>query len=153
MTLHWQTLSFHSLSNLQLYSMLRLRSEVFVVEQNCIYQDLDNYDQDAHHVIATNPEHEVVCCARIIAPGIKYKGASIGRIVTSPSLRATGQGKNLLAQAVSACESLHGACDISISAQQHLERFYNDFGFVTQSDPYLEDDIPHVCMTRAVIND
>ena len=149
MTLTWHTKPFDALSNSELYSMLRLRSKVFVVEQDCVYLDLDNIDQKAHHVIAINAEREVVCCARIVAPGVKYDGASIGRIVTSPSLRGSGQGKELVRAAIDACSALFSGKAITISAQQHLERFYEAFGFETTSTPYQEDGIPHIQMTRA----
>lgn len=147
-TLTWHTKSFGSLSNSELYSMLRLRSEVFVVEQDCVYLDLDNYDQKAHHLIALDAESEVLCCARIVAPGIKYAGASIGRIVTSPSLRGSGKGKALVREAINACCTLYPDAEITISAQQHLEAFYAAFEFKTASPPYLEDGIPHIQMTR-----
>ncbi len=149
MTLTWHTKSFDTLSNSELYSMLRLRSEVFVVEQDCVYLDLDNYDQNAHHLIALNAENKVLCCARIVAPGVKYAGASIGRIVTSPSLRGTGRGKALVREAIDACCILYPEAAITISAQQHLEAFYAAFDFETTSPPYLEDGIPHIQMTRA----
>jgi len=149
MTLTWHTKSFDTLNNSELYSMLRLRSEVFVVEQDCVYLDLDNYDQNAHHLIALNSENEVLCCARIVAPGVKYAGASIGRIVTSPTLRGTGRGKALVREAIDACCTLYPEAAITISAQQHLEAFYAAFDFETTSSPYLEDGIPHIQMTRA----
>ena len=149
MTLNWHTKTFDTLSNAELYSMLRLRSEVFVFEQDCVYLDLDNYDQGAHHVIAANEEQEVVCCARILAPGVKYDGASIGRIVTSPSLRGSGQGKALVKFAINSCITLFPDREITISAQKHLDAFYSAFGFATTSSPYQEDGIPHVQMTRA----
>ena len=148
-TLTWHTKTFDTLSNSELYSMLRLRSEVFVVEQDCVYLDLDNYYQNAHHLIALDAENEVLCCARIVAPGVKYAGASIGRIVTSPSLRGTGRGKALVREAIDACCKLYPKAAITISAQQHLEAFYAAFDFETTSSPYLEDDIPHIQMTRA----
>ena len=148
MTLNWQALSFDELSNRQLYAMLRLRSEVFVLEQDCVYQDLDDFDQDAVHVLGLDDAGAVACCARLLAPGLKYSGASIGRVVTSPTLRGTGQGRALLAKAVQVCEERYPNTEITLSAQQHLERFYAGFGFTTRSEPYLEDGIPHLKMTR-----
>lgn len=147
--LRWRTLSFDALTTVQLYSLLRLRSEVFVVEQNCVYQDLDDYDQAASHTMAEDAATgQVLCVARILAPGLKYPEASIGRVVTSPLLRRTGQGRELVAQAVEACTLRYPRYGITISAQQHLEDFYAAFDFVTMSEPYLEDNIPHIRMTR-----
>ena len=154
MPLIWTLYTLDTMSPVQLYAMLRLRSEVFVVEQNCVYQDADGYDLKAHHLIGTipNPEPteaaEIAACARIIAPGVKYPEASLGRIVTSANVRGTGEGRHLLREAIAACETLHPNAGITLSAQQHLEAFYAEFGFATRSAPYLEDDIPHVEMSR-----
>lgn len=149
-TLIWRTLAFDALSNSQLYALLQLRSDVFVVEQDCVYQDLDGHDNHAHHVIAQaeGAPDSILACARLIAPGIKYPEASIGRIVTARTLRGTGQGRVLVAKAIEACVQLFPGNDITISAQQHLEKFYAEFEFETRSAPYLEDDIPHIEMTR-----
>jgi ElaA protein len=129
--------------------MLRLRCEVFVVEQAYGYQDLDNYDQDSHHVIGLEDKEstEVLCCARIVAPGIKYVGASIGRIVTDASIRGSERGKELVLVAIDAYKTLYPRHPITISAQQHLENFYSGLGFETLSTPYQVDGIPHIEMS------
>ena len=128
--------------------MLRQRCEVFVVEQDCGYQDLDNYDQDSHHGIGLEDKEsiEVLCCARIVAPGIKYVGASIGRIVTDASTRGSERGKELVQVAIDAYKTLSPRHTVTILAQQHLEQFYSGLGFETLSTPYQEDGIPHIEM-------
>lgn len=129
--------------------MLRQRCEVYVVEQDCGYQDLDNYDQDSHHGIGLEDKEsiEVLCCARIVAPGIKYVGASIGRIVTDASTRGSERGKELVQVAIDAYKTLSPRHTVTILAQQHLEQFYSGLGFETLSTPYQEDGIPHIEMT------
>ena len=129
--------------------MLRQRCEVFVVEQDCGYQDLDNYDQDSHPGIGLEDKEsiEVLCCARIVAPGIKYVGASIGRIVTDASTRGSERGKELVQVAIDAYKTLSPRHTATILAQQHLEQFYSGLGFETLSTPYQEDGIPHIEMT------
>jgi ElaA protein len=129
--------------------MLRQRCEVFVVEQDCGYQDLDNYDQDSHHGIGLEDKEsiEVLCCPRIVAPGIKYVGASIGRIVTDASTRGSERGKELVQVAIDAYKTLSPRHTVTILAQQHLEQFYSGLGFETLSTPYQEDGIPHIEMT------
>jgi ElaA protein len=129
--------------------MLRQRCEVFVVEQDCGYQDLDNYDQDSHHGIGLEDKEsiEVLCCPRIVAPGIKYVGASIGRIVTDASTRGSERGKELVQVAIDAYKTLSPRHTATILAQQHLEQFYSGLGFETLSTPYQEDGIPHIEMT------
>ena len=156
MPLTWTLYTLDTMSPTLLYAMLRLRSEVFVVEQNCVYQDADGYDLKAHHLVGTAETRagigtetaHVAACARIIAPRVKYPEASLGRIVTSAGVRGTGEGRQLLREAIVACEALYPTAGITLSAQQHLERFYAGFGFVTRSAPYLEDDIPHVEMSK-----
>lgn len=129
--------------------MLRQRCEVYVVEQDCGYQDLDNYDQDSHHGIGLEDKEsiEVLCCPRIVAPGIKYVGASIGRIVTDASTRGSERGKELVQVAIDAYKTLSPRHTVTILAQQHLEQFYSGLGFETLSTPYQEDGIPHIEMT------
>ena len=151
MPLNWTLSTLDSLRPTQLYELLSLRNAVFVVEQNCVYQDVDGYDLAAHHLLGTQGDSgntKILACARIIAPGIKYPEASIGRIVTSAEVRGHGEGKRLLHEAIAACETLYPGAGIALSAQQHLEEFYAGFGFITRSEPYLEDDIPHLEMAR-----
>lgn len=144
----WTCLPFPQLTAAHLYTILRLRSEVFVVEQNCIYQDMDGFDQLALHLCGMNGDR-LACYARLLAPGVKYPGASVGRVVTSPDSRATGLGRELMQQAVKQCQQHWPAAAITISAQHHLEKFYHSLGFATVSEPYMEDGIPHIEMTRS----
>lgn len=148
----WHEKKFSDLNAESLYQFLRLRSEVFVVEQDCIYQDIDNNDSAATHVYATvkrKPSVQVIAYARILQPKKKYPNASIGRIVTSPNFRGLGLGKVLVERSVKLCEKLYPNYGITISAQKHLEGFYTGFDFFSDSEIYLEDDIPHIRMTRS----
>ena len=145
--LSWQCKAFPELSNDELYTILRLRAEVFIVEQECIYQDIDDNDQAAMHVMGNQAE-KLVCYARLLPPGVKYQTASIGRVVTSPAVRRGGHGKDLMARSIAYCDEMWPGKGLTISAQQYLETFYQSMGFVTASAPYLEDGIAHVKMTR-----
>ena len=147
--LKWQCLAFHSLTPTQLYSILQLRSEVFVVEQACIYQDLDGLDQDAMHLLGYL-DKQLVSYARLVPPGIKYDEPAIGRIASDPSVRRRGYGRAVVSRALEICQDIWPAEGIRISAQQRLENFYKEFGFRTVSAPYLEDGLPHVEMIRPV---
>jgi ElaA protein len=147
MQIQWALKKFGELNAFELYKILRLRSEVFVVEQNCPYLDADNNDQDAYHLSAYNND-QLVAYTRIIAPGNMYKEASIGRVVTSPVVRRSGIGKILMKKSIEAVEDLHGTVPIKIGAQLYLERFYTSFGFNQVSDVYLEDGIEHIYMLR-----
>ncbi len=136
---------FDELSASDLYAILQLRAEVFVVEQNCVYQDLDGADHDALHVIGMLGQ-TLACYARLVPPGVKYETPAIGRVVTKQSARKEGLGKLLMQRSIDYCHQQWPAWDITISAQQHLERFYSALGFSVISEPYLEDDIPHIEM-------
>lgn len=146
--LRWLCSKFESLSTNELYSLLKLRAEVFIVEQDCNYQDLDGKDQVAFHLLGTQGS-DLCCYARLIPPGISYDEASIGRIVTSSKFRGTGIGKLLVAECIRQCKILWPDSAITISAQHYLERFYHDYGFTTESEPYQEDGIPHIRMQLA----
>jgi len=137
--------SFDELTTLELYALLQLRSEVFVVEQNCAYQDVDGYDQSAMHLLMYLDD-ELCAYSRLIPPGIKYKSASLGRVVTQRSARGGGHGKALMESAKAHCERLWPQMGLTISAQAYLEKFYQSLGFKTESEPYMEDDIPHIQM-------
>jgi ElaA protein len=148
----WHEKLFKDLTTESLYQFLRLRAEVFIIEQDCIYQDIDNNDAGATHIYATTtpePNAPVIAYARILQPNQKYPNASIGRIVTSSSFRGLGLGKLLVEQSVSLCKKLYPNYGITISAQKHLEEFYRNFDFQSDSEVYLEDDIPHIRMTRS----
>ncbi|MDD9891242.1 MAG: GNAT family N-acetyltransferase [Gammaproteobacteria bacterium] len=144
--------SFSELSNAELYSFLRLRAEIFIVEQQCIYQDLDDFDQEAVHVCAY-ADRKLVAYTRLIAPGIKYPGASIGRVITKSCSRNRGIGSEIVACALRTSKALWPYSPITISAQEYLQNFYARFGFEKQSDAYMEDGIPHIEMTVAAFQD
>ncbi len=147
-SLSWLCSSFESLTTSELYEILRLRAEVFVVEQDCPYQDLDNKDQLGFHLLGREGS-SLSCYARLLPPGVNYPEASIGRVVTSTSVRGSGLGRLLLRESIRQCQILWPGKDITISAQHHLEKFYQEFAFTTESEPYSEDGIPHIRMHRS----
>jgi ElaA protein len=136
---------FKDLAPHELYAFMRLRSEVFVVEQNCIYLDADNIDPYCYHLMLRD-QTEIVSYARLIPPGVSYTEMSIGRIVSNPAYRGTGAGKQLLTVAIEECYRLFGAGPIKIGAQLYLKKFYNAFGFIQTSEVYDEDGIDHIKM-------
>lgn len=137
--------SFDELTTVELYALLQLRSEVFVVEQDCVYQDVDGYDQTAMHLLMYLGD-ELCAYSRLIPPGIKYESASLGRVVTRGSARGGGHGKALMESALEHCKQLWPKASLTISAQAYLEKFYQSLDFKTESEPYMEDDIPHIQM-------
>lgn len=138
---------FKALSVSELYSVLQLRSEVFIVEQNCVYQDIDGKDSKALHLIGEY-EGRTVAYARLFQPGDYFENASIGRVVISPDYREKRWGHALMREAILGIETHFGATKITISAQEYLQKFYESHGFVKTSAMYLEDDIPHIEMKR-----
>ncbi len=145
--MHWLSLTFNELSNTQLYQLLKLRVDVFVVEQNCPYPDLDDKDHQAgvYHLLGYQDD-QLVACARLLAPDISYPQVSIGRIATAPPFRKHGLGKQLLTTAIQQCEQYWPQKDIQIGAQVYLLNFYQSFGFKRHSQNYLEDGIEHLDM-------
>jgi ElaA protein len=140
------TKSFQQLSNEELYQMLQLRAQVFVVEQNCAYLDMDDKDYKSYHVLGYY-KNALVACTRLVPVGISYElEPSIGRVVTHSSFRKLGFGKLLMKYSISEASKLFHANEIVIGAQKYLERFYNDLGFVAEGEGYLEDNIPHIKM-------
>ena len=149
MTLTTVCKEFDALTLQELYALLRLRSEVFVVEQNCVFQDMDNKDQQCHHVLLYN-EANLVAYARLVPPGVSYPShMSIGRIITSMQVRGTGVGRQLLDFSIAACYRLFGNGPIKIGAQLYARKFYESFGFVQTGEVYDEDGIDHIEMTKA----
>ena len=151
LTLHWQWAHFEDLQVGDLYQMLAARNEVFVMEQNCPFQDADGFDQQAWHLLGwhsveSGTRRELAAYCRVIAPGIKYPEPSIGRVLTTGKHRRTGMGRVLMAEAIQRCRDLFPGQPIRIGAQQRLEKFYREFGFQTTSETYIEDGIPHVEM-------
>ncbi|HEX4875466.1 MAG TPA: GNAT family N-acetyltransferase [Chitinophagaceae bacterium] len=145
--MNWKVKKFEELTPHEVYAILQLRSEVFVVEQNCVYQDTDNKDQYAWHLMGWQDER-LMAYTRLIPAGISYTEPSIGRVVTSPSIRGTGAGRELMNRSIELCYSLFGRLPIRIGAQLYLKEFYSSLGFVATGDIYLEDGIEHVEMVK-----
>ena len=141
------TKPFAELTPVELYRILRLRNEIFVVEQNCVFQDADNKDQACHHLMLYHLD-ELVAYARLVPPGVAYPEMSIGRIVTSTGVRGTGAGKRLMQHAVAQVSYLFGSGPIRIGAQLYATGFYERFGFVPTGSVYDEDGIDHVQMIK-----
>lgn len=139
--------TFTELSLDELYQILRLRSEVFVVEQDCVYQDLDNKDQKALHVLGTK-EGQIVAYTRIFKPGDYFDNASIGRVVVAKDQRKFGYGKLIMQASLDAIEKRFPNTSIEISAQSYLIKFYSELGFERFGEEYLEDGIPHMRMCK-----
>ncbi len=138
---------FNGLSLRELYGILQLRAEVFVVEQNCVYQDIDGKDEKALHLLGEY-EGKIVAYARLFAPGYYFDNASVGRIVISLQYRDRKWGHDLMDTAIKGINQEYGTDLIAISAQLYLKRFYESHGFVQEGDEYLEDGIPHIKMNR-----
>ena len=141
----WYYKAFNELTPHELYAFLQLRSEVFVVEQNCIFPDMDGKDPHSHHIMGWE-DHKLIAYARILPPGISYGESSIGRIVTSPTARGKGIGRELLRRSIETLYTLHGKAVIRIGAQHYLKGFYESFGFRQTGSIYLEDNIEHIEM-------
>ncbi len=143
----WILKPFDKLTPLELYNILQLRNEVFIVEQNCPYQDCDNKDIYAWHLMGMM-EERLIAYSRLLAPGISYSESSIGRVVSSPSTRKTGMGKKLMQESIEQIRNLFHTDTIRIGAQLYLQKFYESFGFIREGDIYLEDNIPHILMLK-----
>lgn len=141
------TKSFSKLSTKELYDILQLRAEVFVVEQNCVYQDIDGKDEKALHVIGFKKDKIVAYC-RIFKPGDYFEKASIGRVVVAQKERKFGYGHIIFQHSMDAVETHFKETSIKISAQLYLKKFYESHGFVQVGEGYLEDDIPHIAMIK-----
>ena len=138
---------FEFLNTSELYDILQLRAEVFVVEQDCVYQDVDGKDQDAVHVMGYKNE-KLVAYTRIFGPGVYFENASIGRVVVQENERAHTYGYDLMNTSIEAVERYYDETTIKISAQTYLKRFYNNLGFKEIGEGYLEDGIPHIGMLK-----
>jgi ElaA protein len=145
----WQVERFETLSLETLYAVLAARVEVFVVEQDCPYQDLDGQDRLALHVIGSTRPATIAAYARLLPPDNRFAEPSIGRVLTAGAFRRSGLGIELMQRSIRACSKAWPGQPLRISAQRYLERFYGDLGFRTASEPYLEDGIPHVEMVRS----
>ena len=148
--INWQCKSFAELSNIELYKMLQLRNEVFVVEQNSVYQDCDNKDLQSYHLTAWKDDN-IVAYSRLLPPGIPYpNAASIGRVVTASSVRRQDLGRQLLSGSLENLYRLFGRVNVIIGAQLYLKKFYESFSFTKRGDIYLEDGIQHITMEKFI---
>ncbi len=147
--IRWRESDFAGLSSDELYAILAARVAVFVVEQDCPYPELDGLDQSAHHLWATDPAGQIAAYARITAPGTRFDEPSIGRVITASTCRGTGLGRKLMIRAVEYAQRLYPGASLRISAQQHLENFYEQLAFRFVRGPYDEDGIPHIEMLRS----
>lgn len=145
--MNWITKTYNELSKEELYSLLRLRAEVFVVEQDCPYQDLDNKDKLAYHLLAIDND-EVVVYLRIFKAGDYFQEISIGRVVVKPTYRSTGLGHQAMTKAIEYIAQHNKQKAIRISAQTYLKKFYESHGFKQVGEAYLEDGLPHIGMLR-----
>lgn len=140
-------LLFEKLSPHELYDIMALRQEVFVVEQNCPYLDADGKDIESWHLMGKDETGKLIAYTRLLPEGLAYKDfVSIGRVVSSPSARGTGVGKILMQRSIEMCRRLFGNQPIKIGAQSYLLKFYENFGFRSTGEEYLEDGIPHTKM-------
>ncbi len=147
----WQWSSFRELDIDALYALLARRQQVFILEQRCLYPDIDALDQRAYHLLGWQMHAGVRTLAaylRCVEPGAKYPEPSLGRVLTADAARGSGLGRALLEQGIRRCEQQFPGRRIRISAQLYLQRFYSEFGFRACSEPYDEDDIPHIEMLR-----
>lgn len=145
--IRWTLKKFEELSLHELYAILKLRSEVFVVEQNCVFLDQDDKDQDCYHFMGWLDD-TLAAYTRIVPPGVSYTEPSIGRVVTSPAARGGGIGKELMLQSIEQVYILYSKTPIRIGAQVYLNKFYTSLGFEPSGDIYLEDGIEHLEMIR-----
>jgi ElaA protein len=145
MELQWILKKFDDLTTAELYAVMQLRNEVFVVEQNCAYQDADDKDPKSFHFMGWDGK-TLVAYTRIIPQGVSYAEASIGRVVTSPKYRRTGAGRQLMQLSINNTFSQFNCSAIKIGAQLYLKSFYQSLGFTQCSQQYLEDNIPHIEM-------
>ncbi len=147
----WQFSSFKDLGPADLYEVLAQRQQVFILEQACLYPDIDGLDPVAHHLLGwrtVEGKRQLVAYLRVLGPGVKYDEMSLGRVITTQAARGSGAGRALLARGIDCAEALYPGHRIRIGAQQYLEQFYQSFGFVTVSAPYDEDGIQHIDMLR-----
>ena len=146
-SLRWLFAPFAELSARELHDLLQLRAAVFVVEQNCAFQDVDGADPECWHLLG-HRAGELVAYCRLVPPGVKYAEPSIGRVVTASGARKIGCGHSLMREALARADKLWPGKPIRIGAQRYLEGFYGDYGFVKASEPYDEDGIMHIEMVK-----
>ena len=150
MKLNWVVKKFDELTLQELYAILQFRNKVFIVEQTCPFQDMDNKDDYSHHIIGYK-NNEIMAYSRILPPGTAYEQASIGRVATDTENRRFGYGRELMQHSIEILTQLHGEVPIKIGAQLYLKQFYESFGFIQYSDMYMEDGIPHIEMLKSEV--
>jgi ElaA protein len=150
MIINWECKPFNTLTPDELYSILKLRIEVFVIEQNCVFQDCDDKDQESYHYMGWQ-KNKLVAYTRLMPAGLAYEEISIGRVVTSPIVRHSHIGKELMSNSIEKLHELFGKLPIKIGAQLYLKRFYESLGFIQCSKIYLEDGIKHIKMIRHLL--
>lgn len=143
----WRFAPFIELGAREVHDILQARTAVFVVEQNCVFQDMDGADPVSWHLFARR-QGAIAAYCRLVPAGVKFAEPSIGRVLTTAPVRGTGLGRDLMREAIGRCAALWPGAAIRIGAQLHLERFYGEFGFARASAPYEEDGIPHIEMLR-----
>jgi ElaA protein len=148
MQLFWTVKSFEELKTMELYHLLQLRESVFILEQTCLYQDIDNKDVHCLHVLGWENEdqQQLAAYARIIPPGLTFIEPGIGRVVTTTQHRGKSIGRALMRQAIPVAQAKYPHTNLRISAQAHLQNFYSEFGFIAEGELYDEDGIPHISM-------
>jgi ElaA protein len=144
--LTWHFSSWNEITRDQFYALAALRIDVFVIEQNCPYQDFDGKDRKSHHLWCTDVDGQVHAVLRIVQPGVSYAEVSIGRVATSQAARGSGLGRSLMRRGMQCVVDQYGDVPVRISAQSYLTKFYSSFGFISEGESYLEDDIPHIEM-------
>ena len=142
----WEVKSWQELTRGDIYAIGKLRIEIFVVEQNCPYQDFDGNDDKSDHLICYDEFGEIIAYSRIVFPGVSYEEVSIGRVVVKEKARGQKLGNSLMKKSIAFVRDKYGKATIHISAQEHLFQFYNKLGFLKVTEMYLEDDIPHIGM-------
>lgn len=148
--IRWQWYSLTEFSGRELYAVVAARVAVFIVEQTCIYQDLDGLDHAADHLVGWS-DTDVAAYLRVLGPGTRFPETSIGRVITTKKYRRAGLGRLAMTMAIERIAQRYPLQPIRISAQTYLENFYASFGFQVASDEYLEDGIPHVEMLRTAV--
>lgn len=146
--MQWETVSFLELDTDQLYAILKVRQEVFVIEQKCFYLDTDDVDQVSYHVIGRNDQGDIMAYARLIPAGVSYAELSMGRVLVIEQERGKGLGRQLTQRCLEEVARIWGQQPIRLSAQAYLVQFYKDFGFLTVGEEYLDAGIPHIEMVR-----
>lgn len=147
LTVNWHIKTFNELTSDELYRILQVRVDIFVVEQNCPYPEVDGKDRNCWHIFAEKNE-EILAYTRLLPPGLSYKEAAVGRVLVKKEYRGTGMGRELMTRSVDFLNKTLDEPEIRLQAQEYAENFYGSFGFERISETYLEDDIPHVDMKR-----